>query len=57
MTNVTLRVIVHEGPRYFIKALVFEGNTIFRDSELAARLPLVVGRPCARPTWRRPPRR
>jgi outer membrane protein insertion porin family len=45
MTNVTLRIIVREGQRYFVKAVVFEGNTIFRDDELAARLPFVPGQP------------
>ncbi len=45
MASVTLRIILHEGQRYFVKGVVFEGNTIFRDDELAARLPFVAGQP------------
>jgi outer membrane protein insertion porin family len=45
MTSVTLNIIVHEGPRYYLKDVAFEGNTIYRDDELAARLPFVIGQP------------
>ncbi len=45
MASVTLRIIVSEGQRYYVKGVVFDGNTIFRDDELAARLPFVVGQP------------
>ena len=45
MSSVTLRIVVHQGQRYYVKGVVFEGNTVFRDDELAARLPFVPGQP------------
>lgn len=45
MTRVRLRVIVQEGALYRVKTVQFEGNTIFRDSELLAATRIVVGGP------------
>jgi len=45
MRSVTLNIVLNEGPLYHVGDLVFEGNTIFRDDELAAGLPMVPGDP------------
>jgi len=45
MTRVTVRLAIVEGPLYTVKAVIFEGNTLFRDSELLAALPITVGGP------------
>jgi outer membrane protein insertion porin family len=45
MTRVRLRVVVQEGALYRVKEVQFEGNTIFRDSELLEATRIVVGGP------------
>lgn len=44
-TRVTLHVLIDEGPLYRVGAVVFEGNSLYRDSELLAATPFVVGEP------------
>lgn len=39
-TKATLTFLINEGPRYRISKLVFKGNTVFSDAELASRLKL-----------------
>ena len=46
MRRVTLRVVVYEGPLYRVSGVSFEGNALFRDSELMDALPFEVGEPC-----------
>jgi len=46
MSRATLRVVVDEGDLYRIGRITFEGNTIFRDSELLDAVRLRPGEPC-----------
>ena len=39
----TLHLVVYEGELYRVKALSFEGNTIYRRDELLAEIPLMLG--------------
>lgn len=42
-TTAVVTYKIHEGPRYRINQVVFEGNTVFSDDELARRLKLRQG--------------
>jgi len=42
-TQVTLTFVINEGPRYRVNEVSFRGNTVFSDTELAARLKLRQG--------------
>ncbi len=46
MSRIKLRVVVYEGPLYHVSGISFEGNNLFRDSELMDALPFRVGDPC-----------
>jgi outer membrane protein insertion porin family len=41
--RIILHVLVYEGPTYKVKGIGFEGNTLFRNSELAEAVPLEPG--------------
>ncbi len=43
--DLTLVFLIDEGQQYFIKQLVFEGNTVLRDDELLGMMRLQVGSP------------
>lgn len=43
--RVQVKVVVHEGERYKVQGIVFEGNKLFRDDELLSAIPLAVGEP------------
>lgn len=43
--DLTLVFLIDEGPQYFIKELVFEGNTVLSDAELLAMMRLQAGSP------------
>ncbi len=43
MRRVTLYVTVQENQRYYVKEILFEGNTLFRDAELQESMPIIVG--------------
>jgi outer membrane protein insertion porin family len=43
--DLTLVFLIDEGPQYFIKELVFEGNTVLPDAFLLAMMRLQVGSP------------
>lgn len=45
MRRVRLHVVIQEGALYRVKEVQFEGNTLFRNSELLAATPIVVGGP------------
>lgn len=42
-TKVTVTFVIAEGPRFRINAIIFEGNVVFSDDELAKRLSLGQG--------------
>ena len=41
--RITLNVVVSEGSLYKVSAISFQGNSLFRDDELAQAIPLAVG--------------
>jgi outer membrane protein assembly complex protein YaeT len=43
--SVVLHIAVQEGEQYILRAVTFQGNTLFRDEELLAATPLRVGEP------------
>ncbi|MHC4789183.1 MAG: BamA/OMP85 family outer membrane protein, partial [Planctomycetota bacterium] len=45
LDRVLLRVAVEEGALYLVREVTFEGNALFRDSELLATVPLKPGEP------------
>ncbi len=42
----TLTFVIDEGPRYRVNEVIFEGNALFTDSELAGRILLSSGKFC-----------
>ena len=51
--DATLTFLIKEGPRYRINKVVFEGNKVFSDDELARRLKFAQGGFFAELTLRR----
>jgi len=49
LRRITVRVITYEGPLYVVARIEFTGNTIFRDDELRAAIPLAEGEPLSPP--------
>ncbi|HRX85254.1 MAG TPA: outer membrane protein assembly factor, partial [Phycisphaerae bacterium] len=43
--DLTVTFTIAEGRRYYVKDILFEGNTVFSSAELSAGLPLEVGAP------------
>ncbi len=43
--SMTLHVLLYEGPPYRVERIQFVGNTIFRDDELMAAIPIAEGEP------------
>ncbi len=42
-SEVTVRFVINENHRYRVEEIVFRGNEVFSDEELASRLPIGVG--------------
>jgi len=45
MKEITLHVVVEEGPLYLVESVTVSGNTIFRDDELFDAITVKAGRP------------
>lgn len=43
--GLALNIVVNEGKQYHIDRIIFQGNTIFRDEELADAIPIAEGDP------------